>query len=192
MNRMHSKLPNTTASDADSILVVLDPDDPATTHRAILHDAVVTGGDLHLLVAFPTAEYEARRRARMAAGVPGPYTIDHLAMEGRRIAQRVGREWLGSDGPNFQVTGTVGKLHDCVRDAVREYGHTRVYVAALQRSLWQRLLGDTDMSPALARVLPDHVTVISINSVPSLATYEGNSDAAVDRATEPAAQSTDQ
>lgn len=148
---------------ADSTLVVLDPDHPGTALRATL-EYLDRHGDLYLLVVFPMAEYEARRRARREAGVTAPYTIDHLEAEARRIAHGVGREWLDPAGAEFEAVGAVGRPRDCVQMAVEERGCTRVFVAAPQRTLWQRLLGVQDLPTTLIRVLPTVVTIVSVDS----------------------------
>lgn len=155
--------PPTTAPAAGRSLVVLDPDSPLTTLRAALQHTEVDNGEVDLLVVFPTAEYETRRRARLESGVTAPYTIDHLEVEAERIARRAGREWLGPMGVEFEPTGAVGRLRDCVRTAVEERGYTSVYVAAPRRTLWRRLLGVEDVSTALAGILPTVVTVVPVD-----------------------------
>lgn len=150
------------ASAAGTSLVVLDPNDPSTTLRAVLQHPGVNDGDLALLVVFPTAEYQARRRARLAAGVTAPYTIDHLEMDARRIAHRAGCEWIDPTGVEFEAIGAVGRLQDCVRMVVAARGYTQVYILPPRRTVWQRILGDADSSAALTRVLPTSVTVVSV------------------------------
>lgn len=155
--------PLTTKSPAvDRSLVVLDPDAASTTLRATLKHREVVDGALHLLVVFPTAEYDARRRARLEASVTAPYTIDHLEAEARRIAQQAGREWLDPAGVAFEPMGAVGRLRDCVQTAVEDRGSTHVFVAATRRTLRQRLLGVEDRSAMLAKVLPAEVTVVPV------------------------------
>lgn len=58
----------------------------------------------HLLLVYPTAEYEARRGARLDADVPGSYTMDQFAEEAGRVAQRVGNEYLGADAVGFEAS----------------------------------------------------------------------------------------
>ena len=146
-------------------LVVLDPNAPSTTLRAALQHPAVSEGEVHLLVVFPTAEYEARRRARIQAGVTAPYTIDHLETEAQRIAQRTGREWLAPAGIAFQPIGAVGRLRDCVWTAAEDREYTHVYVPATRRTLRQRLLGVGDNPSALAGTLPTVITVVPVDGL---------------------------
>lgn len=150
---------------ADRSLVVLDPNAPSTALRAVLQHPAVSDGDIHLLVVFPTAEYEARRRARVQAGVTAPYTIDHLEAEAQRIAQRTGREWLDPAGIAFEPIGAVGRLRDCVRTAAEDRGYTHVYVPATRRTLRQRLLGVGDNPSTLFGILPTGITVVPVDGL---------------------------
>lgn len=145
-------------------LVVLDPDAPSTTLWAALQHPDVTDGALDLLVVLPTAEYEARRRARFEADVTAPYTIDHLEAEARRIAQRAGREWLDPIGVEFEPLGAVGRLRNSIRATVEDRGDTRVYVAAPERPIWKRVFGFEEFSASLAGVLPTAVTVVPVDA----------------------------
>lgn len=154
-----------TASSAGASLVVLDPDAPSATLRAALQRPDVAEGELTLLVVFSISEYEARRRARIEAGVTAPYTIDHLEMEAQRIAQLAGREWLDPANVEFEAMGAVGRRRDCVRTTVEAQGCTCVYVRRLRRTLWQRFLRVEDLSAVLTRSLPATVTVVSVDGV---------------------------
>lgn len=154
-----------TASSVGASLVILDPDAPSATLRAALQHPDVAEGEITLLVVFPTSEYEARRRARIEAGVTAPYTIDHLEMEAQRIGQRAGREWLDPARVEFEAMGAVGRRRDCVRMAVVARGCTRVYVGKSRRTLWQRFLRIEDLSVVLTRTLPATVTVVSVDDV---------------------------
>lgn len=142
-------------------LVVLDPVDPAGTLQAALHDSATADGDLDLLLVVPTAEYERRRRDRIDAGVSGPYSIDHLEEEARRIARRAGHEVLDTEDAEFVAMGSVGRPRDRIREAVAEHGYERVYVPPERRSVLERLLGGSDLAAALPRALPDGVTVVT-------------------------------
>lgn len=172
---------------ADRSLVVLDPDIASTTLRATLEHPEVNDGDLHLLVVFPTAEYEARRRARLEANVTAPYTIDHLEAEARRIAQQAGRAWLDPAGVAFEPMGAVGRLRDCVQTAVEDRGPTHVFVASTQRTFWQRLLGVEDRSAMLAEVLPAVVTVVPVDGALDPAANVVDGGAIADPAVDPGA-----
>lgn len=162
---MHTDTTHTTGSPTSRILVVLDPDDPETTLRAVVREVDPATTEFHLLLVYPTTEYEARRHARLDAGVPGSYTIDHFAEEARRVAQRVGDEYLGADAVGSEALGAVGRTPDCVRRVVRDADYSRVYVARESRSIWQRLLGDEHLSAALVRALPDIVSVVTVETV---------------------------
>lgn len=160
---MHREHSSTTESSTDNVLVVLDADDPDATLRAVvpeLDGSDASDAELHLLAVFPTTEYEHRRHARLDAGVSGPYTLEHLAEEARRIARRVGREYLAPDG--FEAMGAVGGTCDCIRAAVDEHDYGQVYVADEPRPTWQRILGSEDLSTELTRVLPDVVSVVPL------------------------------
>ena len=161
---MHPDHPPTTPT-TNRVLVVLDPDDPETTLRAVVREADPTTTEFHLLLVYPTAEYEARRAARLDAGITGPYAIDQLAEAARYTARRVGHEYLGPDTVGFEALGAVGRTRDCIERAVRDADYGRVYVAEESRSVWQRLLGVERLSTALARVLPDVVSVVGVDDV---------------------------
>lgn len=161
---MYPPHPHTTEPSTSHVLVVLDPDDPETTLRAVVREADPVVTAFHLLLVYPTAEYEARRRARHDAGAPGPYTIDHLAEEARRVAERLGRAYL-ADAAGVEALGAVGGTRDCVRRAARDTECSRVYVAEDSRSIWQRLLGVERLSMELSEMLPDVVSVVSLEEV---------------------------
>lgn len=162
---MHTDHPTAPARTTSRVLVVLDPDDPETPLRAIIREADPTTTEFHLLLVYPTAEYEARRGARLDADVPGSYTIDHLAEEARRVAQRVGNEYLGADAVGFEALGAVGRTRDCVRHAVRDAEYSRVYLVEESRSIWQQFLGTERLSAVLARTLPAVVSVVTVEDV---------------------------
>lgn len=174
-----------------SILVVLDFDDPATTLRAVMGDPATIDAEFHLLMVVPMAEYEARRRARIDAGVTGPYTVDHLTEEAHDIAQRVGCEYLDTDGAGFEAIGAVGRTRDYVSKAVRTHDYGRVYVAERPRPVWQRLLGVKDLPTELVRALPDVVTVVSAADVLGPVREESDSEVAFGPETESTTWSTD-
>lgn len=179
------------ASNDDDVLVVLNPDDPAATLRAAMRDPATIDAKFHLLAVFPTAEYEARRRARIVAGVSAPYTIDHLIEEARIIAHRAGRSYLDVDDGGFAAMGAVGRTRDCVNEAVRNHDFGRVYVAERPRPAWQRVLGVGSLSTELVRVLPDVVTVVSVDEGLSPVREESDVEASVRLEAEPTIQSTD-
>lgn len=154
-----------TAPFADRSLVVLDPEAPSTSLRSAIEHLPVSDGELHLLVVFPTEEYEARRRARLQAGVTTPYTIDHLEAEAQRMAQQAGREWLDPACVAFEPIGAVGRLSDSVQTAVEDSGSTHIYVPATKHTHWQRLLGVEGLSTALARVLPPVVSIVTVDGM---------------------------
>lgn len=160
---MRAAHPPTTDSPTNTILVVLDAADPDPTLQAVIQETDAPATAVDLLAVYSTAEYEERRRARLDAGVPGPYTLDHLAEEARRIAQRVGREYLGPDADEVEAMGAIGATRGCVRRAVRDADYSRVYVADQSHSIWQRLLGIETLSTELARMLPDVVSVVSVD-----------------------------
>lgn len=186
---MHSDEPTTTDATSDPILVVLDTDDPETTLQAVVEETDAAAAAFHVLMVFPTAEYEERRRARVDAGVPGPYTIEHLTEDARRIAQRVGREYLGPDAEGFEAMGAVGGKRDCIRKAARTHEYRRVYVAEQPHSIWQQLLGAEDLSTELTRALPDVVSVVSVDDVVASTTGESDADAVFDPGAEPTTRS---
>lgn len=157
----------TTALATDKTLLVLNPADPSTTLRAALGHPETANSDLSLLVIFPTAEYEARRRARYEAGVATPYTIEHLEDEAQRIARRVGEEWLGS-ADRFEARGAVGRPRDCVCAAVKELAVGRVFIPTSQRTIWQRLFGGLDLPTDLGRVLSTEVSIVSVDGTTDL------------------------
>ena len=111
---------------------------------------------------FPTAEYEERRRARIDAGATAPYMTDQFAEEARHIAQRVGCEFLGIVGVDFEAIGGVDRTEDLVIDAVRDHGYTKVYVASPRRTLWQRLFGTSDLATRIAHAGPPGMTVVAV------------------------------
>lgn len=175
---MHANEPPTTESNTDSILVVLDTDDPETPLQTVVQDPDAQATEFHLLTVFPTAEYEERRRERKEAGVPGPYNLEHLTQDARRIARRAGREYLDPD--EFEPMGAVGRKRDCIRRAVREHDYNKVYVAEQSQTIWQRLLGVADLSTELTPVLSDGIPVVSIDDVGGLATDGYDADASGD------------
>lgn len=176
--------PPTAESPTDSVLVVLDAADPDTTLRAVIQEVDVAATTVDLLAVYPTAEYEKRRQDRLEAGVPGPYTLDHLAEEARRIARRVGREYLGADADDYEAMGAVGDKRACIRRTVQDAAYRRIYVAERSRSLWQRLLGVETISTELARTLPDVVSVVTVEDVLGARADDGDEDAVLDPGTE--------
>ena len=163
-------------------LVVLDPHAPSATLRAALQHPDLSHGRLSLLVVFPTAEYEARRRARLEADVTAPYTIEHLEMEARRIALRVGREWIDPTGVEFDSLGAVGRIRDSVRRVLEDREYTHVYVGRSPRTFWQRLRRVEDRSTMLTRVLPKIVTVVPVEYAFDSVSNAGDEEAFVDLA----------
>lgn len=145
------------------VLVVLTPDNPEASLRTALSHPSTATEIVDVILVFPTKEYEQRRRARIAGGISTPYTVDHLAEEAQHIAQRVGCEFLGMVGVDFQAVGGVGRTRDLVVDAVRDHGYTRIYVASPRQTLWERLLGTDDMAASIARVLPAGVAVVPLS-----------------------------
>lgn len=179
---MHTDNPHTTNPNTNRVLVVLNPDDPDTTLQAVVRETGTSDAEFHLLVVFPTAEYEARRRARIDAGVTAPYTLDSLAEEGRRIARRVGRGYLGPDG--IEPMGAVGDTPDCIRRAVQTDDYSRIYVTERPHSIWQRLLGVETLSAELTRVLPDVVSVVTVDDGVGSSSGSSDPDAVLDPTTE--------
>lgn len=175
---MHANEPTTTESTTDSILVVLDSDDPETALQTVVQDANAQATEFHLLTVFPTAEYEERRRQRNDAGVPGPYNLEHLTQEARRIARRAGREYLDPD--EFIAMGAVGRKRECIRRAVREHDYNKVYVAEQSQTIWQQLLGVAALSTELTRVVHDDVPVVSIDDLVGPGTGGPDADATRD------------
>lgn len=149
----------------DKALVVLDGADPSSTMRAALQHIDPGDGTVHLLLVFPTAEYEARRHDRIAAGLTTPYTIGQLEEQARLVALRTGHEWLGPSGDEFEAIGAVGRLADCIRRVVENKGCTLIYIAPTKRSRWQRLLGGDEVA-AIRRVLPASVRIVPLDIAP--------------------------
>ena len=155
----------------DRALVVLDGADPSSTLRAALQHIDLQNGRVRLLLVYPTAEYEARRRERIAAGLTTPYTIGQLEEEARLVALRTGHEWHRSSGGEFEATsggefeaiGAVGRLTDCVRRVVEDNECTLIYFAPTKRSMWQRILGGDEVG-ALARALPASTSVVQLDT----------------------------
>ena len=147
----------------DSALVVLDGADPSSTLRAALQHIDLQNGRVHLLLVYPTAEYEARRRERIAAGLTTPYTVGQLEEEARLLALRTGHEWHRSSGGEFEAIGAVGRLTDCVRRVVEDNECTLIYFAPTKRSMWQRILGGDEVG-ALARALPASTSVVQLDT----------------------------
>lgn len=162
---MHPDPPTTTDPPTNSILVVLDADDPDATLQAVIRETAATDASYHLLAVYSTAEYSARRCARIDAGVPCDYTRDQLADEARRVANRVAREYFGPNADGVDATGAVGEKRDCIRRAVREADYDQVYVAEEPHSIWQRLLGVEQLSTELTRILPDVVSVVTVDDL---------------------------
>ncbi|MEF8843113.1 MAG: hypothetical protein V5A62_16060 [Haloarculaceae archaeon] len=79
--------PPQTESPTNSILVVLDAEDPEPTLQAVVEETDATTVEMDGLAVYPTVEYEVRRRARCDADVPGPYTLDQPPEEARRVAR---------------------------------------------------------------------------------------------------------
>lgn len=188
---MHSDNSPTTDAADNRILVVLDVDDPERTLQAVVQETDATAAEVHLLMVFPTAEYEERRRARIDADVPGPFTIEHLTQDARRIARRVGREYLGSDAERFEALGVVGNRRRCIQRVVRTHEYSQVYVPEQSHSIWQQLLGVEDLSTELTRVLPDVVSVVSVDNVGASTTRGPDADAVFESGTDPTRRSHD-
>lgn len=165
-------------ADGDRGLVLLDPDHPERTVRGALRDPATLAGVLTLLFVYPTAEYEARRRARAAAGVPGEYTIGHLETAAELRARTVGRDWLSAAGHEYAARGAVGRVRDCVVGAVVAEGYTRVYVDDVRPRWWQRLLGAESLAATLERSLPPEVAVLPVTDAGAVSASGHLEDAA--------------
>lgn len=161
-------------------LVVLDPEDPSSTIRGVLQQHDTCQDRLSLMVVFPTAEYEARRRARIEAGVTAPYSIDHLEMDARQIADRTGREWIDPQGFGFEAIGAVGSVQNCIRQATAERAFRNVFVAESQRTVWQRLIRMEDPVARLTRDLPPSVTVVPVDGGVQPFSNDGGGDVIAD------------
>lgn len=136
--------------ETDRVLVVLTPENPEESLKNALAEPTMVPDSADVILVLPTAEYEARRRARIEAGVDSPYSIDQLAEEARAIAKRVGCEYLGLVGVDFEAIGGVGRTRDLVIDAVRENEYTKVFVSSPRRTIWQRLLGSEETTTDIA------------------------------------------
>ena len=144
-------------------LVVLDPDHPEASLRAAFGHLGASDRALDLLVVYPMERFEARREELIEAGATAPYAVSDLEAKARRVAWRAGHEWLAPLGVEFEALGAVGRVPDCVRQAVAERGHTRVYAEPPRRTLWQRLRGDVDHVTALDDALPGAVGVVPVD-----------------------------
>lgn len=173
-----------TESPRDSVLVVLDEDDPASTLRASLRDTDPTRAAYHLLMVVPTRSYEAKRRAIADADVPWKYTIVQARENARQNAQRVGREFFGDGSDSFRATGAVGREREEIRQIVRTHDFTTVFVPDRERSLLQRFLGGGDLAATLEGSLPDGVSVETVDTVARPSGQEAESESTLDSYTE--------
>jgi hypothetical protein len=156
---------HTTESTTDSILVVLDPDDPEATLRAALRDTDPSRASYHLLLVVPRQSYEAKRRAFADAGVPRKHTIGQAKEAARQQARRVGREFFGHHSAAFTATGTVGSKREAIRQTVETHDFAETFVPTRERSLLERFLGTGDPAASLARTLPDDIDVTTVDSM---------------------------
>ncbi|MDX1747051.1 MAG: hypothetical protein R3324_14030 [Halobacteriales archaeon] len=147
----------------ERVLIVLNPGDPVGTVRSVLREVDPSNVGCHLLLVYPTAEYEARRRGRIETGVNAPYTIDHLADEARQTAARVGKDWIDGIGADFEAMGYVGRTRDAVLGAARRYHYDRIYVPRSNPSIWSRILSSDPLPDELGRALPAVVKIISVS-----------------------------
>lgn len=160
----------------ETLLVVLDHEDPGQTMRAALagsgmgplrtalEDTAIEGVAVDLLLVIPTRSYEASRRARQEAGATTEYTLGQCEEAARLTAERVGREWLAPLGIDYQATGAVGRRRTVVQETVIARGSTRVYLESREPSRWRRLTGAMAPANILKRALPRETTVVPIES----------------------------
>lgn len=145
------------------VLVVLDPEQPNTTLENVFQHADLVDRDLHFLLVYPTKEYEARRRARIEAGITTPFAISHLEAEARQRALHLGHEWHGGTNGTVTAMGRVGRLRDRVGEIVEENGYEEIYLDPTPQSSWQRLRGRIDAASSVVGSLPE-VTFLAVDS----------------------------
>lgn len=159
---MTNNTPTAVTSQDERTLVVLNSASPEAILDIEPDARSIPDPAVDLMLVYPTAEYESRRRARIEAGVTTPYTVEHLEDEARRTAAGVGRKWLDSEPASIDAYGGVGRLADRVNDVVRDRGHSIVYTDYTPPTRWQRLFGVSDVSRKLAETLPDDVDIRTI------------------------------
>lgn len=166
---MTYKTQTTATSQLDRTLVVLNSASPEDILEIVLDARSIPDSAVDLMLVYPTAEYESRRRARIEAGVTITYTVEHLEEAARRTAEGVGRKWLDSDTALIGAYGGVGRLADRVNEVVRDGGHSVVYADYIPPTRWQRLFGVGDVSRKLAEKLPDDIEIRSIATLQPMA-----------------------
>lgn len=157
--------PTAVTSNSERTLVVLNSASPEAILEIVLDARRIPDSEIDLMVVYPTAEYEARRRARLEAGVTTPYTVEHLAEDAQRTADRVGREWIDSDTVQLGAYGGVGRVEDRVNEVVRDRGHSVVYADYRPPTRWQQLFGVVDVSRTLGETLPAETAVRSVSDL---------------------------
>lgn len=156
----------------ETILVVLDHENPTETMRAALAgsgrgplrnalgDTATGGASVDLLLVVPTRSYEASRRARQEAGATTEYTLGQCKEAARLTADRIGREWLAPMGIDYQATGAIGRRGTVVREAVDARRPTCIYLESSKPSCWRRLFGATSPAKILGQTLPGETTAV--------------------------------
>lgn len=162
---MTNNTPTAITSQNERTLVVLNSASPEAILDCVVDTRSIPDSAVDLILVYPTAEYESRRRARIDAGVTTPYTIEHLEEDARRTADRMGREWIDSETVSVGAYGGVGRVADRVNEVVRDRGHSVVCADNTMPTRWQQLFGAIDISRKLAEKLPCDTEIRPISTL---------------------------
>lgn len=157
---MQTHTRRTDESNADDILIVLDPEDPEATMQTALPYAADDADEVYLLLVYPDDIVERRKQAHEEANTRGHSNFPQLMAEAEREAERVGREYLGEEA-EFRALGTVGRRAPNVAAAAEWAGCTKVYVANATPGPLERIRRILDLPGDIAKELPDGVDLLA-------------------------------
>ncbi|MFC7232344.1 universal stress protein [Saliphagus sp. GCM10025308] len=147
-------------------LIVVDPIDPTKQFiKEAGEIAEATGAELFLLHVTEESEYDKTQQALndLNAMEGGNYGVSQAAEGAKQLAEEVGSEVFGSNGPSFESLGKVGDTSTQVLNVADEYDCDHIFIAGRKRSpSGKAIFGDTAQRVILNSSVPVTVT-----------TYEG-------------------
>lgn len=143
-------------------LIVVDPVDP--TKQFVEEGgeiAEATGADLLLLHVTSESEYDETRKALsdVSSMAGGAYDVSQAEAGAKQLAEEVGREVFGDDGPNFESAGAVGDTSTQVIRVAEEHDCDHIFIAGRKRSpTGKAVFGDAAQRVILNSDVPVTVT----------------------------------
>lgn len=146
-------------------LIVVDPIDPTKQFiKQAGEIAEATGAEIFLLHITEESEYDKTQTALsdLNAMEGRNYDVDQAAEGAKQLAEEVGNEVFGSNGPPFESIGKVGDTSTQVLNVADEYDCDHIFIAGRKRSpSGKAIFGD-----AAQRV------ILNSNAPVTITTYE--------------------